>query len=67
MTVDYQHSQTSATPLMLASGRGFTAAVEQLLNLGANIHIRASNGWMAADWASKFNNNEIVELLQAYE
>ena len=37
-TVDYQHSETSITPLMIASGRGFTEVVAQLLNMGADAH-----------------------------
>lgn len=44
--VDYQHSETQATPLMVASGRGCASVVEQLLNLGANPHIKEpKNGW----------------------
>ena len=45
-TVDYQHSETQATALMVASGRGCSGVVEQLLNLGANPHIKEpKNGW----------------------
>ena len=44
--VDYQHSETQATALMVASGRGCSGVVEQLLNLGANPHIKEpKNGW----------------------
>ncbi len=60
------HSETSATPLMIAAGRGFTDIVKQLLNFGASVHIRASNDWTAIDWARKFERNDIIELLEAH-
>lgn len=66
ISVDYIHSATSATPLMVAAGRGFPAVVEQLLALGANANLRASNGWTALDWAKRFNQAEVVELLEAH-
>ncbi|XP_041370241.1 3'-5' RNA helicase YTHDC2-like isoform X2 [Gigantopelta aegis] len=65
VSVDYSHSETSVTPLMIASGRGFVGVTEQLLNLGANVNIRASNDWTALDWAKKFDRMEIVEILEA--
>ncbi|PNF38747.1 putative ATP-dependent RNA helicase YTHDC2, partial [Cryptotermes secundus] len=66
VSVDYQHSQTSATPLMVAAGRGFLNTVEQLLSLGANLNIRASNEWTALDWARAMKQNDIIELIEAY-
>ncbi|XP_013405941.1 probable ATP-dependent RNA helicase YTHDC2 [Lingula anatina] len=66
VTVDYMHSETSATPLMIAAARGFTSVVEQLLNLGANIKIKASNGWNALNWAEKFERADVIEILKAY-
>ena len=65
-SVDYIHTETSATPLMIAAGRGVYSAVEQLLSLGANINIRASNEWTALDWARRFERNDIIELLEAH-
>ncbi|OBS63863.1 hypothetical protein A6R68_07598, partial [Neotoma lepida] len=64
--VDYRHSETSATALMVAAGRGFTSQVEQLISMGANVHSKASNGWMALDWAKHFGQTEIVDLLESY-
>lgn len=65
VSVDYQHSETSITPLMVAAGRGFTAIVEQLLNLGANISVKAANDWTALYLAQKFKHTAICELLEA--
>lgn len=45
VSVDYRHSETSATPLMVAAGRGFISQMEQLLSMGASVHVKASNGW----------------------
>ncbi|XP_013779316.1 probable ATP-dependent RNA helicase YTHDC2 isoform X2 [Limulus polyphemus] len=66
ISVDYQHSETSASPLMIASGRGNTSVVEELLNFGATITLRASNDWTAIDWAQKFEQKEVYDILMAY-
>lgn len=64
--VDYIHSETSVTPLMVAAGRGFLGVVEQLLNMGSNVTIRSSNDWQALDWAQKYEQHDVVELLEAH-
>nr|XP_014346728.1 PREDICTED: probable ATP-dependent RNA helicase YTHDC2 isoform X2 [Latimeria chalumnae] len=66
VSVDYRHSETSATPLMVAAGRGFLSQVEQLISMGASINIKASNSWTALDWAKHFGQAEVVELLESY-
>ncbi|XP_063175955.1 3'-5' RNA helicase YTHDC2 isoform X2 [Chroicocephalus ridibundus] len=66
VSVDYRHSETSVTALMVASGRGFLSQVEQLISMGASIHCKSSNGWMALDWAKRFGQTEVVDLLESY-
>ncbi|XP_060769254.1 3'-5' RNA helicase YTHDC2 isoform X2 [Neoarius graeffei] len=66
ISVDYRHSETSATPLMVAAGRGFISQMEQLLSMGASVHVKASNGWTALDWAKHFNQTEAVDLLESH-
>ncbi|XP_015520709.1 3'-5' RNA helicase YTHDC2 [Neodiprion pinetum] len=66
VSVDYQHSKTSVTPLMVAAGRGCIDTTERLLNLGANLNIRSVNEWTALDWARKMNQVECAELIEAY-
>ncbi|KAL0965522.1 hypothetical protein UPYG_G00282400 [Umbra pygmaea] len=66
VSVDYMHSETSATPLMVAAGRGFLSQIEQLLSMGASIKLKASNGWTALDWAKHFQQAEAVDLLESY-
>ncbi|XP_042579270.1 LOW QUALITY PROTEIN: 3'-5' RNA helicase YTHDC2-like [Cyprinus carpio] len=66
ISVDYRHSETSVTPLMVSAGRGFLSQMEQLLSMGANANIKASNGWTALDWARHFNQTEAVDLLESH-
>uniref|UniRef100_A0A674GN11 RNA helicase n=1 Tax=Taeniopygia guttata TaxID=59729 RepID=A0A674GN11_TAEGU len=66
VSVDYRHSETGATALMISSGRGFLSQVEQLISMGASIHCKSSNGWMAVDWARHFGQTEVVHLLESY-
>ncbi|KAM3937213.1 3'-5' RNA helicase YTHDC2 isoform 2-T2 [Leptodactylus fuscus] len=66
VSVDYRHSETSASPLMVAAGRGFLSQVEQLIGMGANVQNKASNGWTALDWAKHFGQTEVVDLLESY-
>ncbi|XP_046399834.1 3'-5' RNA helicase YTHDC2-like isoform X2 [Ischnura elegans] len=64
--VDYQHSETSVTSLMVAASRGNVNTVEQLLNLGANLNLKAPNGWSALDWARHMKQTAVIDLLEAY-
>ncbi|KAI0208497.1 3'-5' RNA helicase YTHDC2 [Lamellibrachia satsuma] len=66
ISVDYVHSETGASPLMVAAGRGFFTIVEQLVSLGADVNLQASNDWTALDWAKNFERTDVIELLEAY-
>uniref|UniRef100_A0A672FB70 RNA helicase n=1 Tax=Salarias fasciatus TaxID=181472 RepID=A0A672FB70_SALFA len=48
VSVDYAHSETGITPLMVAAGRGFLPQMEELLSVGADLTIKTSNGWWDA-------------------
>ncbi|XP_041816133.1 3'-5' RNA helicase YTHDC2-like isoform X2 [Chelmon rostratus] len=63
--VDYKHSETGSTALMVAAGRGFLTEMEQLLSMGANINMKASNGWTALDFAKHFQQTDAMDLLQS--
>ncbi|XP_040013730.1 3'-5' RNA helicase YTHDC2 isoform X2 [Xiphias gladius] len=65
VNVDYTHSETGATPLMVAAGRGFLTQMEQLLKMGADINMKASNGWTALDFAKHFQQTDAVDLLKS--
>ncbi|XP_071478246.1 3'-5' RNA helicase YTHDC2-like [Diadema antillarum] len=66
VSVDYANSESSVTALMVAAGRGNGEMVEQLLSLGANPSLKASDGKTASDFAQMFNQTEIMELLTAF-
>ena len=66
VSVDYQHSKTLVSSLMVAGGRGYLNTVEQLLNLGANLNLKSCNNWTALDWAKNMNQIECAELIEAY-
>ena len=51
---------------MVAAGRGKLDITEQLLTLGANTSIRASNNWTALDWAVNRGQCATAELIEAY-
>uniref|UniRef100_A0A3Q3E053 RNA helicase n=1 Tax=Hippocampus comes TaxID=109280 RepID=A0A3Q3E053_HIPCM len=65
VNVDYMHSETGATPLMVTAGRGFLPQMERLLNMGADINLKAFNGWTALDFATNLQQEEAVDLLQS--
>ncbi|CAL9682575.1 unnamed protein product [Knipowitschia caucasica] len=65
VNVDYTHSDTGATALMVAAGRGCISQMQQLLSLGADMNMKASNGWSALDFAMRFNQMDAVDLLQS--
>ncbi|CAH1403730.1 unnamed protein product [Nezara viridula] len=67
VNVDYQHSNTGISSLMVAAARGSAEVIEQLLALGANLLLEASNGYSAIKFAECFNRVEIVDILRAHE
>ncbi|XP_057675789.1 3'-5' RNA helicase YTHDC2 isoform X2 [Corythoichthys intestinalis] len=64
VNVNYMHSERMVTPLMVAASRGLLPQIEQLLNLGADVNLKALNGWTALDFAKNFEQFDAVELLQ---
>eukprot|EP00066_Takifugu_rubripes_P013439 XP_011602705.1 PREDICTED: probable ATP-dependent RNA helicase YTHDC2 [Takifugu rubripes] len=66
MNVNYRHSETGTTALMVTAGQGFLTQMEQLLHMGADVNIKASNGWTAADFAKHFHQSESLELLKSF-
>ncbi|KAJ1522358.1 hypothetical protein ONE63_002650 [Megalurothrips usitatus] len=66
VAVDYQHSSTFASSLMVAAGRGQLEITQQLLNLGANTSVQSSNNWTALDWAVNYGQAATSELIESY-
>nr|XP_018900737.1 PREDICTED: probable ATP-dependent RNA helicase YTHDC2 [Bemisia tabaci]XP_018900738.1 PREDICTED: probable ATP-dependent RNA helicase YTHDC2 [Bemisia tabaci] len=65
--INYQHSDTGLTALMVAASRGCLNVVEQLLSLGADLDLKSNNGMTVFDWASRVEEYHILEVLQAYK
>lgn len=61
--VDYQHSETNVSALMIAAGRGNVEITDQFLSLGASLHLKSANGWTAIEWANHFGHKDCEELL----
>uniref|UniRef100_A0A3B5MLE6 RNA helicase n=1 Tax=Xiphophorus couchianus TaxID=32473 RepID=A0A3B5MLE6_9TELE len=63
--VDVMHSETGSTALMVSAARGFLPQMQQLLSMGADINMKASNGWTALDFAKHFQQTEAMDILKS--
>ncbi|KAL9319642.1 hypothetical protein ACSQ67_011481 [Phaseolus vulgaris] len=63
---DYQHSLTGLNPLMVFAGKGKVGDMCMLLSLGANCHLKATDGTTALEIAEKENQLVAVELLKKH-
>lgn len=52
---------------MAAAGQGNMPVIEQLLALGADVSLKASNGWTAKDFAAHMCMIQAVEILDSYQ
>lgn len=64
--LNYQHSLTGFTPLMVFSGKGRVADICMLLSFGAECHLRAKDGSTALEWAERENHREAAEILKKH-
>lgn len=67
LLVNFQHSETGASPLMVAAGKGRVDDVAMLLELGADANLASWDGATAAEWAENFGFPEVVEIIQKHE
>ena len=63
--VDFKTPPDGSFPLFVAAGAGYLNVVKQLLRVGANIHLKTSNGATALDFARYRRHWKIVALLEA--
>eukprot|EP00898_Chlorokybus_atmophyticus_P000428 jgi/Chlat1/1386/Chrsp12S02051 len=56
--LDYQHTETGATALMVTAGKGKGEVVAWLLSQGVDVSLKAYNGSSATDWAYIFGQEE---------
>ncbi|CAG7718020.1 unnamed protein product, partial [Allacma fusca] len=64
--INYTHSQSTMTMLMVSCTSGRLDFVETLLKHGANPHLTSTNGFSAIDWAKWKNFERIVSYLNQY-
>lgn len=64
--LNYQHSLTGVTPLMIFAGKGRVGDICTLLSLGADCHLQAHDGSTALDWAKRENQPEVEEIIMKH-
>ncbi|GER54025.1 ATP-dependent RNA helicase [Striga asiatica] len=64
--LNYQHSKTGVTPLMVFAGKGRVSDICMLLSLGVDCSIKSNAGNMALDYAKQENQGEAEEFIRKY-
>uniref|UniRef100_A0A1Y9HE05 Helicase-associated domain-containing protein n=1 Tax=Anopheles funestus TaxID=62324 RepID=A0A1Y9HE05_ANOFN len=62
--VDYQHSNTRLSALMIAGAKGFIDVVKSLLIMGANPYIVGRKSLQAMDWCCAGSENVCWQMMQ---
>ena len=65
--VNYKHSTTGVTSLMVAASRGRLDMVELALQMGADCQAKLSNGWTAKECARQQGQEEYERLVAQYQ
>lgn len=66
MNIDYLQKDFSITILISAVVNGRIDVVQNLLRMGANLNLISCNQMNAIDWAKRFSQIEILNLLESY-
>ncbi|XP_074309023.1 DExH-box ATP-dependent RNA helicase DExH6 [Silene latifolia] len=64
--LNYQHSKSGVSPLMVFAGKGRVGDVCTLLSLGAVCHLQARDGSNALNWALREGQTDTVEILKKH-
>ncbi|XP_052178950.1 DExH-box ATP-dependent RNA helicase DExH6 isoform X2 [Diospyros lotus] len=64
--LNYQHSTSGVTPLMVVAGKGRVGDACMLLSFGADCHLQASDGTTALQWAERENQEEAAEVIKKH-
>ncbi|XP_035893626.1 3'-5' RNA helicase YTHDC2-like [Anopheles stephensi] len=63
--IDFKHTETQMTALMIAAAKDYVEIVQKLLDMGADPHVQEKHGYNAFDWACFVNGNgKCSELLK---
>uniref|UniRef100_A0A182W771 Helicase-associated domain-containing protein n=1 Tax=Anopheles minimus TaxID=112268 RepID=A0A182W771_9DIPT len=63
--VDYQHTDTRLSALMMAGAKGFVDVVKRLLAMGANPNLVGRKTLQAMDWCAEGSENACWQLMNA--
>ncbi|XP_058060569.1 3'-5' RNA helicase YTHDC2-like [Anopheles bellator] len=63
--VDFQHTETKMTALMIAAAKGYIEIVQNLLDIGANPCVQEKHNYTAYDWACFIHGNSVCSQLLA--
>lgn len=64
--IDFKHTKTNMTALMIAAGRGLTNAVITLLSMGANTDVIGPCDKTACEWAIATNHPECADIITKF-
>ncbi|XP_024993448.1 DExH-box ATP-dependent RNA helicase DExH6 isoform X1 [Cynara cardunculus var. scolymus] len=64
--LNFQHSVTGITPLMVFARKGRVGDMCMLLSFGANCHLQDNEGKTALSWAAHENQKEAAEILRKH-
>ncbi|KZV16627.1 hypothetical protein F511_12083 [Dorcoceras hygrometricum] len=64
--LNYQHSKTGETPLMVFVQKGRVADICMLLSFGVDCHLRSNSGKTALDFAEQDNHREAAEIIRKH-
>lgn len=64
--LNYQHSVTGVTPLMVFARKGRVGDMCMLLSFGAKCHLKDNEGKTALSWAEQENQKETSEILRKH-
>ena len=65
--VNFQHSATGITPLMVSARKGRVGDMCMLLSFGADCHLQDNEGKTALSWAELENQKEAAEILRKHK
>ncbi|CAK9133202.1 unnamed protein product [Ilex paraguariensis] len=64
--LNFRHSLTGVTPLMVFAGKGRVSDICMLLSRGADIHSQANDGTTALEWAERENQGEANKIIKKH-
>nr|XP_017252149.1 PREDICTED: DExH-box ATP-dependent RNA helicase DExH6-like isoform X2 [Daucus carota subsp. sativus] len=64
--LDFQHSTTGVTPLMVFAKKGRVGELCMTLSLGADYSLQDNDGATALEWAERENQKEAAEILKKH-